>query len=331
MKKILSVFIVSILSAFFSCSYAGGGTTHMFIAQEAIAKLPDAKLRNLLIDNLDAYLVGAYYPDSGYVNGNTYGEDSHWDPFIFTFADYLKEKYTDPATQNPKLVAFLFGCAAHRMSDEIIHWTFYTASSKQDFSGDWDKAHTYGDPGIDLLLKMEKSSSLNRPATWWVPLSDLLQVYHRMGKDQYTAKEIEWGNSVIFFAGYGEDLIYIPAYPYLRWKMPWTANHYYDWPEGGIAMDVQKVAEYQANLWNRLTNQSTTAALAAIKPDTSRMILSDSESSFARFAREALENGLVSITTKYNEDGSVELQPPVINEAEKLKTLVKNLLSRIFS
>ncbi len=41
----------------------------------------------------------------------------------------------------------------------------------------------------------------------WVPVRDLLEVYHRMGSDQYTEQEIIEGNTAIFFAGYGERLI----------------------------------------------------------------------------------------------------------------------------
>ena len=88
-----------ILFSFFTTAHAGGGITHMFLAEESIQLLPDAKLRQLLLNNLDAYRVGAYYPDSGYVKGNTYGEDSHWDPFIFTFADYVKETYPNFMTK----------------------------------------------------------------------------------------------------------------------------------------------------------------------------------------------------------------------------------------
>ncbi|MBV9575208.1 MAG: zinc dependent phospholipase C family protein, partial [Gammaproteobacteria bacterium] len=144
-------------------AFAGGGITHMFIAQQTIAQLPDAKLRNLLLNNMDAYLVGAYYPDSGYIQGTGYGEDSHWDPFIFAFTDYIKEKYPNAIEQNPRLVAFLFGCAAHRESDEIIHWTFYNVSKDKDFNGDWSKAHAYSDIGIDFLLDIDKYQWITQP------------------------------------------------------------------------------------------------------------------------------------------------------------------------
>ena len=58
-----------------------------------------------------------------------------------------QRKYSDPVIQHPKLVAFLFGCAVHRVSDEIIHWTFYPISKDKDFNGDYNQAHQYGDVG----------------------------------------------------------------------------------------------------------------------------------------------------------------------------------------
>src|SRR5580692_7784230 len=124
MRNYLQVLIIGLIWCITSVGYASGGITHMFLAQDAIAKIPNAELRHLLINNLDAYLVGAYYPDSGYVGGNHYGEDSHRDSFIDTFTDYIKEKYPHPAMQNPKLVAFLFGCASHKISDEISNGIF---------------------------------------------------------------------------------------------------------------------------------------------------------------------------------------------------------------
>ena len=323
MKKIFFG-IYLLLLAFFSPVYAGGGITHMLVAQEAINRLPDPQLRQLLLNNLDAYLVGADYPDSGYIEGNHYGEDSHWDPFIYTFADYIKEKYPDPAIQNPKLVAFLFGCAAHRVSDEIMHWTFYPIVAEKDFNGDVNKAHSYADTGIDLLLNVDKNQWFTEPKVWWVPVSDLVGVYHRMGKDEYTAKEIIWGNSVLALANYSERLIAAPAYPYLKWKMPWTTANYADWPVGGLTMDEQKIAEYQTTLW-RYLHKPSLRFMADVK------ITPEKTTPVTAFASQALASGAANVTTKTNADGSVELQTPVIRQTEAFQALLRQLLAKMTS
>ncbi len=248
MKKIWLILTLLISTTI----YAGGGLTHMFIAKESIAKITNPTLQNILQNNFDSYLVGAYYPDSGYVKGAHYGEDSHWDPFIYAFADYIKETY--PLLNNPSLIAFLFGCAAHRESDEIMHSTFYPEVAKYDFDGDYQKAHQFADPGIDMFLNVEHI--IDTPQQWNIPIDDLLNIYHRMGKDEYTKKEIEWGTSVIHAANISERKMGKNISRSFTKKMPWTAVHYFDWNEGGILMDIQKVADYQNNLWGYLTENT---------------------------------------------------------------------------
>jgi Zinc dependent phospholipase C len=326
MKKLLTCLGIFLFS--FSLAYAGGGMTHMFIAEGTIAKLPNEKLRHLLLDNLDAYLVGSYYPDSGYVKGTHHGTDSHGDAFIYAFTDHIKEKYSDPVIQHPKLVAFLFGCAVHRVSDEIIHFVFYMQAKDKDFNGDYNKAHEYSDTGIDLLLNIDKNQWMTHPNTWWVPVNDLLNVYHRLGKDQYTADQIRWGNTALFLAGYGERIISPFAYPYLRWKAPWTATHYYDWPQGGILMDEDKVAEYLMDLWDRLNNKKSDTTKRAIA-QTSLHRVSSETSPAVDFAQNIMQSGAVNIPVKSNDDGSIELQSPVIIEFNKFMTLVNEFKNKL--
>ena len=324
MKPLIFLFLAT-LSVFLPEANAGGGLTHMFIAKESVARIPDPALRQLLQNNMDAYLVGAYYPDSGYVNGARYGEDSHWDPFIFAFADYLKATYPNPAQSNPRLTAFLFGCAAHRVSDEVIHWTFYNEMGKYDFKGDSSKAHDYGDLGIDILVEVDKNQWNITPNEWWVPIKDLLAVYRNMGLTQYTENEIIAGNQVISLASYGEKALGAFAYPYMLWAISWTAKHYYDWPQGGILQDEQKVAEYQMLLWQRLQGKSTLKTTNN-KPSLNKM--DETASKIHELAEEVLNRGAASIEVRKNNDGSVQLMPPVISKLGEFNDLLHNLLSK---
>lgn len=344
MKKIIFLAISFFLSS--SLVYAGGGLAHMFIAQESIQYLPDPELRNLLLNYHDAYVVGAYYPDSGYIKGAHYGEDSHWDPFIYAFAEHLNSKYSDPIHQNPKLVAFLFGCAAHRVSDEIMHRIFYPHAAIKDFKNNGNLAHQYGDLGIDLLLDIDRFQQLRYPHTWWVPLNDLLSVYHRMNKS-YTKEEIIWGNSILSLAGIGEKLISAPAYFYLKWRMPWVATHYYTWPPGGILMDEQAVAIYQNDLWYRLKKIAlarqgkvlpsiVTASKARICAVTKTALVNDTtdandpDSPQNKFAETALKTNVMSVNQKFLADGSVELTTK-INSMTKISGLLRLFIHQIFS
>src|SRR3990167_4275216 len=99
-----------------SYSNALNSITHMFIAKEIVPQLSNKELQQLLLNNMDAYLVGSNYPDTGYIKGTHYGQDSHSEHFINVFIHYLHERYSYPEQQNPKLVAFLLGCATHTMS-----------------------------------------------------------------------------------------------------------------------------------------------------------------------------------------------------------------------
>jgi Zinc dependent phospholipase C len=312
----------------YSVSYAGGGVTHMLLAEETIKQLPEKQLRQLLHDNFEAYIVGAYYPDSGYIYGNHYGEDSHWDPFIYAFADYIKDKYPEPALQNPKLVAFLFGCATHRLSDEVMHSTFYHMTAKQDFNNDWNTAHQYGDAGIDLLIVVDKNQWLTHPVTWWIPVRDLIEIYRRMGKPEYTANQIIWGNSVTYLAGYGERLIAAPAYLYLQWRMPWTATHYYNWPEGGMLINEQQTAAYLTKLWGYLNNKSR--AKHALAQTKQRDYPKHTDSTpLTDFSTTLIHSGTVIMPVITNEDGSVEIQAPMINSFENFQKSLFELLAKI--
>ena len=333
LKRLLSIFLcLPILSV----CHAGGNITHMFLAKEIITQVADPQLKQILTDNLDAYLVGANYPDSGYVRDTGYGEDSHWDLFIYSFADYLKEKYQNPATQNPKLLAFLFGCATHRVSDQVMHQTFYNYISSIDFNNDWSTAHTYGDIGIDFLAIIDKNQWFTQPETWWVPVRDLLQVYHRMGKDQYTAAEIIHGNQVISVIGTAERVIALPAYLYLQFKMPWTANNYYTWSHGGIKNNELQVISYQNELWQYLHGQ--TVQHARLPPDNSQSrsvtIASSphtmsSKSTAIELATTAIMIGAVSAKVRENIDGSVDIQPPEITNQSDYQNLIYGWLEKI--
>jgi len=255
MKKIICSLCSIICLAVSFPTYAAGGITHMYIANQTIPLLTNKKLHDILLDHMDEYLTGSNYPDTGYVDGAHYGEDSHWDPFLDAFVAEIKQKYPDAVQQNPALIAFLMGCATHRISDEIFHGKFVTEEAREDFAGDWNTAHTYSDTGLDFLINMEKSQWLARPSTWWVPVDDLVQVYQIMGKN-YSADEIRHGNSVYKIAGIGERIADPIVYLYYKYKMPWGDNNYENTEQGGMrVMEVAAAAKLDV-LWLKLTSNN---------------------------------------------------------------------------
>lgn len=254
MQRVL-LFIITCCVSF--SVYACGGITHMLIATELVSQLQDTNLQNLIKNNMDAYLVGSNYPDTGYVTGATYGEDSHWEPFILAYIAYLRENYAHPEQQNPKLVAFLLGIASHSMSDIIFHGMLLNQIIAKDFNGHREGAHFESEYGIDVIITVEKSQWFNYPSDWWVPVNDLVAIYQKMGKS-YTADEINWGNSAYSLAGISERTDALADYPIEKLKMPWTYQNYYTAPQGGIIMTEHLTALYVQSIWKRLLGLTKT-------------------------------------------------------------------------
>lgn len=230
--------------------WSAGGATHIFIAELSRGALPDSRLKQLLIENEDAFFIGSNYPDTGYLPGANYGEITHWDPFIDAATDYINEKYPNAIETHPKLIAFLMGIASHRVSDEVWHWTFINHLADKDFGGDWDKAHSHADIGFDMIIHIDKKRLLVSPNEWWIPLDDLLMIYermeHKVGRD-----EIEQANhiykSLMVLERVGAPFLY----PYYKLRMSWGRKHYQDDEYGGFKEIESEVAAYLQKTWRR--------------------------------------------------------------------------------
>ncbi|MDX1900473.1 MAG: zinc dependent phospholipase C family protein [Gammaproteobacteria bacterium] len=244
--------LVFLFCLLMSCHvFAAGGIAHMYIAKQSIPLMTDKRLRDLIQNNMDAYLVGANYPDTGYVPGTHYGEDSHWEPFLNAFVSWIHAHYTDPLDQNPKLVAFLMGCVTHSVSDRIFHADFVTAEAQHDFHGDYDTAHQNLDTGLDFIINTEKNQWLTRPLTWWVPVDTLVEVYQLMGKP-HPASEIRYGNDIYSTGSVAERVVDPITYLYYKYKMPWADAHYETAPTGGMHVLEQASADYVESYWLKI-------------------------------------------------------------------------------
>lgn len=330
MYKYFFIFLLSFILSM--PSYSGGGMTHMYIAQQAIKEISDPHLRYLLLTNLDAYLVGAYYPDSGYIKGLKYGEISHWDPFVNAFSQYLQKEYTDPVIQNPKLVAFLFGIASHRVSDEVIHWIFYKELAAKDFRNNQEEANNYGDVSIDLLLAVDKNQWENYPKNWWVPINHLEKIYRNMGVS-VAGYEIIYGTSVLKYAGYLEKMIAEPAYPFLKLRTPWLSHHYLNWPIGGIQADSIQVAQYQNKLWQQLNNKKLLLPAKINTVREANHLHHSLTNVIDDFAADVMKANLIIIPAALNKDGSVELKEPDIKSyiqlSIKTQALINSMIAKL--
>lgn len=310
MVRILAFFCGVFLAV---SAQAAGGISHIYFARQAAERVQDTALRDLLKKYDNAYAVGSNYPDTGYIKGTQYGEDSHWDPFIFTFADYLRDTYAHPEQENPKLVAFLLGCATHRVSDELFHWRLINQIARYDFNGDWNAAHSYADTGLDLILTVDKSQWFTHPGKWYVPVRDLVNVYQRMGHPEYTRKQIILGNSIYYFAGVGERFIAPFRYNTCKAQAPWAVANYYDHPEGGYVMTEQAVAAYIDSLWHYITHKDAPMPVIPIySAHNVPHVVHHDVVHGADVAMRASALGFADVPIIVEDrDGSIELQTPI--------------------
>jgi hypothetical protein len=303
-------------------AHAAGGISHIYLARRAVAQTGDPALRRLLEAHASAYAVGANYPDTGYLKGAQYGEDSHWDPFVYAYADYLKERYADPGAEAPRQVAFLMGVATHRVSDEVFHWVFLDAVAEHDFGGDWDAAHRWGDFGLDLVVTVDKRQWLDHPTRWYVPVSDLVEVYRRMGL-RISRQQIIAANAAYFFAGVGERLMAPWTYRSYKKRAPWAVAHYDDATQGGYRAMQPQIAAYLDDLWRYLG--APLAARPAI-PRYSRHVHHPAEHLSAALSATAMSEGAASVPVQETPDGAVELGAPVIHNSSLYRYLLNTYL-----
>lgn len=325
----LALFVVISLP---SQAFAAGSVSHIYFSREAVHHVTHSELVTLLHSKDAALVVGSAYPDTGYLPGTTYGEDSHWDPFIFAFADDLKERYVDPVAERPDLVAFLMGCASHRVSDEIFHWRLVDEIAANDFDGNWEAAHHYADLDLDMMLISDKKLWFSAPKSWRVPVSDLLRVYDRMGL-QVRRKEIIVGNVAMSLAGLGERFAAPFRAKKARKKAPWAAANYLDSQECGYAQIVTATALYWDNLFAYLKDSSPQARRPAI-PRYSRhnapgVSTYAQTPIFARIKRlSRVQDSTQQPPIVDHEDGSIEVLEPEVTDQVALQALFETEMNQ---
>ena len=130
-KKALVGLLSLVVSALSNAPvHANGAFTHMYIAQKSLEQVQDQEIRNVILRNIEAYYLGANFPDVGYLgkylgqasSGKAYGEGTHWDEFLDAYKRALFKLYRHPMTENPMAFSFIMGVATHRVSDDIWHY-----------------------------------------------------------------------------------------------------------------------------------------------------------------------------------------------------------------
>lgn len=151
MNRIMQMVFLGFAMGYSALALSAGMSTHAFMADMGRKSLPEGPLKALLTLHRPSLIAGAIHPDGGYGSGSAFAEDremaeaAHWGDFTERFLDYLRdEKEQGRCAQEAKnyhqrfvaeiptaavnafaisepcgkLIAFLFGNAAHGLTDE---------------------------------------------------------------------------------------------------------------------------------------------------------------------------------------------------------------------
>jgi MYXO-CTERM domain-containing protein len=254
-----SIFISVLGAAGLAHAHGVGG--HVHVTGWAIEQLPAASpLAAFFADPvvLDAALMGAGFPDSGYAAGDAYGELAHWEPFVDAHVAWIRERYeANGGYDDPEVrrhIGFLMGSAAHGLQDELFDSVFLFQVREKDGAGQEE-----ADPGTDGFLAVD--GHLRFRPTLWLPGEALAEVFAARGH-AVTAATMRGGLSQVRFYVNGLQAIGIQLDAEHRPQLPWTADHYLDpTVPGSLAAEVPATAAYLEALWARLHGEFPVAGL----------------------------------------------------------------------
>ncbi len=307
---------------------AAGLTQHQFMSDIAQGLVSDPDLGDCLANHRNAYLMGAPFPDTGWVIFNDpLSETAHRTAFIDAFVDHIRETYAYPYADQQRLIAFMLGVASHVADDPPYHSGFIQAVADHDFNGNYQLAHGMCDAGLEFIAIVDHDRWEDVP-TYWLPLWDIEQVYARLG-EHYDRWEFILGNMVLLVLEQAERWVADPLYRPLSRTMPWAVDNYYTYPDGGLFNGGETAAAYYEATWATLMSPGTARTASRVGrlnrplepapgPDAAQEVL-------AAFARRCLADGTVHVPVVAHRDGSVTLYAPVIDDLDRWEDGVRAL------
>lgn len=240
---------------------AEGMQGHMFVTEEAAKLVKTPALKALLERERDGYLVGSIFPDSGYWAMHEYGEESHWEPFVEAYLQWIRAHYAPPFTEPEaaRHVAVLMGIASHVMSDQVFDILFLDKVG--EVSGDSAKSQL--DTHIDFFLVDDRDRRIN-PTD--VTDADVLASILRdaLGVDASAAtirSGIGLAKSGIGGVIAGTNILVVGP---MRLTNGWASDNYLNESvPGSYPHNARVVAGYFETLWRRLHGRFTHRYLIA--------------------------------------------------------------------
>jgi hypothetical protein len=261
---------------------AHGIQGHMHVTAWAIENLPPGEVRDFFDDPevLNAAIFGAAFTDSGYwpqsgdlsQRSREYGEHTHWEPFVTDFIAWIRENDPPPwdDLESRKTVAFLMGCAAHGLQDEIFDSLFLDHADVHDGGGQGEV-----DPATDGMLAVD--AHLRFVPEPWYPVDTLVELYDGLAYE-IDARTIDLAVQAmvgLYVNESGADVAEAVGSPYFE-ALPWTRAHYLD-PAipGSLRSEIVPTGRYLLAIWERLHGRfDETDLVTHTYPETHRRLLS---------------------------------------------------------
>lgn len=245
---------------------------HIHVTGWAIENLPEGELSQFFEDPevFNAALFGAAFTDSGYWPqggdlaraSRAYGEHTHWEPFIEDFIEWIRVNDPPPwqSQESRKRVAFLMGCAAHGLQDEVFDSLFLPQIDVHDGAGQ-DQADPASDGflALDMLIRFEPEED--------IPMEALLELYEVL--DEPVTEEVirqSVAPMMRFYVNHRVGIDVATGQGLVNEEpLQWTRRHYMD-PAvpGSLRAEIFPTMHYLNALWERLhgrfdANQVVTA------------------------------------------------------------------------
>lgn len=250
---------VGLLASTPAPSEAAGVTTHGWMAVSAIPKVEDPALRALLAAHEEQVRAGGMFPDAGYIPGNTYGEEAHWQRFVDAYTDQILARddcgdITDADGPCADMISHLMGVAAHGMGDQVWDWLFEPNGPDLDeyYTNPANPAFNEGGAESQMDVVAVGVHGVPRPAIPPLPSeSTLIAAFEAAGLHTVTPREFAlqglgeavWDVEHSWVATYLSDI---------RTAMPWMSANMVTAP-GGVEFASTAIAGYWEYLWGRLT------------------------------------------------------------------------------
>jgi len=240
---------------------AHGIWAHIHVTGWAAENLPPGELRDFLSSDpevFNALLFGAAFTDSGYWpqsgsladKSRAYSEHTHWEPFIADFVAWIQDNDPPPWTSlaSKKRVAFLMGCAAHGLQDEVFDSLFLYQTQEHDGIG-----QSEADPASDGY--MSNDGHIRFKPTEYIPMETLLELYAGLpeGVTEDTIKDSVGIMTLLYVNDGAGPEIAQTRYEQYAGLTPWMAEHYLD-PTipGSLRAEILPTRMYLESLWKRL-------------------------------------------------------------------------------